>query len=410
MAAATAAAATADAARLVEEAERLGRVALRARGVQGRAIAARLPALLAELQAAADARPALLERLQPARAATLRAMAHYEAHRDAIDGDYEFRERVATTLFGCVVRAEWRPRAVGRRQPVAIKRSHLRGERAREAARMVRDGWPEAGDAYVHAEREEAVADRRILENPLDEVRLLLVEQEHPNGANAHFCGLQDFFIQRVGDDHYILHTVMSWCGGGDAMKWTTQHGVVDSEEKMREREAAARPIVRGVVSALEHLAAIDIAHCDVSPENVLIRVGEGGARLACLCDLGQALRGADRAVPALRNLRGKQAYASTENSRGRGYNAAATDVYSLGVTMFVLLVGRFAYNKVGDFYHERITTGRLRDIAPHLPGAGLLSDEAADLIQRMLLREPDRATLAQVRDHPWLREAPARR
>lgn len=98
-----------------------------------------------------------------------------------------------------------------------------------------------------------------------------------------------------------------------------------------------AAHIIRCVARGLEVLHQAQIFHCDVKPSNILLGV-DGSIVLA---DFGLARRRMDideAAQPG--TIFGTPHYMAPEQVRDPGFADAATDVYSLGATLFHLLAG----------------------------------------------------------------------
>ena len=86
------------------------------------------------------------------------------------------------------------------------------------------------------------------------------------------------------------------------------------------------------LLSALEHMHGLHIAHCDVKPENVLLVSGGGGGSRAAtkLSDFGCARRvGVAGASAAPQGSRG---YAAPEQRAGSCPVASSVDLWGLGV------------------------------------------------------------------------------
>lgn len=94
------------------------------------------------------------------------------------------------------------------------------------------------------------------------------------------------------------------------------------------------------VASALMYLHQNDITHCDVKPENILIRkTGE-----AALADFGSAV---DRTTPMSRRVNQSYSpkYTSPEGLRdAKEAGLPISDIFSLGVTLYRLLTNQFPF------------------------------------------------------------------
>jgi serine/threonine-protein kinase len=149
---------------------------------------------------------------------------------------------------------------------------------------------------------------------------------------------------------------------------------------------ALALYVAEEVASALAYLHALrgddglslGLVHRDVSPANVLLS-RDGAVRLG---DFGIA-RSTLRAEVTQGGVRkGKYAYMSPEQVVG-GAVTAASDRFSLGVTLYEMLTGRRPYD--GESVLEVME--RVREAAP--PPLDALDADVADLLRACLARDP---------------------
>lgn len=107
---------------------------------------------------------------------------------------------------------------------------------------------------------------------------------------------------------------------------------------------AEIAPILRQVASALVTAHQQGIVHRDVKPSNILLTL-DGVAKLS---DFGVARAQADASLTATGLVTGSPAYLAPEVATGRPATAAS-DVWSLGATIFHALAGRAPYATDGD-------------------------------------------------------------
>jgi len=164
-----------------------------------------------------------------------------------------------------------------------------------------------------------------------------------------------------------------------------------------------ARVICRGVASALDHLhSRLGFAHNDVSLENILLT--KTGSPV--LCDFGLA-HPLGRPWDIRRRFSGKLPYKAPEIHLGTiSRSTAEADVFSLGVTLFILLVGIPPFDLPDPRRDQRyayIQQGRLGELL-QLWGKTDLPATVIELMHQMMAHEPQRRiTLREFLAHPWM-------
>jgi serine/threonine protein kinase len=157
--------------------------------------------------------------------------------------------------------------------------------------------------------------------------------------------------------------------------------------------EADAVAYGRQLLSAVAHLHAAGVSHCDVKLENLL--VAEDGVSIV-LTDFGLALRSERVGV-----ARGSPFYVSPEayrfassSNRGEGYDGKKADVWACSVSLMFLLT-----------QHGVGMTARGELVLPPEHLRSHLSTDAMDFLLQALAVNPDRRPSAStLLQHRWLR------
>ena len=174
-------------------------------------------------------------------------------------------------------------------------------------------------------------------------------------------------------------YLVLPFCEQGSSLKLVG---------RMDERQAAK--FLRDVSAALAYLHESEIVHQDIKPDNVL----EDGKGNFLVTDFGIStrIRSTLRRSVGDKKSAGTTAYMGPERFSKNPDPIKASDIWSLGATVFELLKGDVPFGDMG---------GGLQKIGAEVPD--LPGDYSADLkglIERCLSQEPwDRPTATQIRD-----------
>ena len=167
-------------------------------------------------------------------------------------------------------------------------------------------------------------------------------------------------------EDDERFYTVAPYCARGDFFTLVQREG--------RLPEQRARLFLRQMALGLRFVHAMGVAHLDVSLENLLL--SDQNALL--LCDYGAARHldvdcaesgSGEAATPRHRPFRGdrqrrpgKTAYMAPEVFSGLSFDGCAADVWSMGVCLFILLLGvpPFRHPHRSDERFALILAGRI--------------------------------------------------
>ncbi|EAT43570.1 AAEL005010-PA [Aedes aegypti] len=144
----------------------------------------------------------------------------------------------------------------------------------------------------------------------------VLMKIRHPNIIKIHSI------LKR----ERMVFIFMDYAEGGDLLKYINKNGII--------KETQAKRWFAQLVSALQYLHSIDIAHRDLKCENILI--SKKGTVL--LADFGFARVCGEENGTFSNTYCGSAAYAAPEVILGKPYNPMRADVWSLGIILFVML------------------------------------------------------------------------
>jgi serine/threonine-protein kinase len=145
--------------------------------------------------------------------------------------------------------------------------------------------------------------------------------------------------------------------------------------------EKAALRVVLEVAEALAYLASQGVIHRDVKPSNIML----GSSGHVKLIDLGFAAR-PDEAPRSDDTTVGTVEYLSPEQARGGASADMRSDIYSLGVTLFHLVVGRLPFESSDDREVLRMQVMQCLS-SPELKGRGL-SHHLHYFVEKMMAKD----------------------
>ncbi|KAG0268135.1 Protein kinase [Actinomortierella ambigua] len=161
--------------------------------------------------------------------------------------------------------------------------------------------------------------------------------------------------------------------------------------EKTRLSEDEARRFFQQIVCAVEYCHRHKIVHRDLKPENLLldpsmnVKIGDFG--------LSNIMTDGD----FLKTSCGSPNYAAPEVISGKLYAGPEVDVWSCGVILYVMLVGRLPF----DDDYIPLLFKKINGGIYTLPS--FLSPETKYLLTSMLVVDPlKRITIAEIRQNPW--------
>ena len=158
--------------------------------------------------------------------------------------------------------------------------------------------------------------------------------------------------------------------------------------------------------SALAHMHSNNIVHRDIKPQNVLIF--DFGYSL---CDFSVSTK-LQKPDEDLSGEIGTSFFMAPQVANQENYKPKPADMWSLGVTIYVLLYGIYPYNleKVAEQVDPDIRVNNISRIKPlcelEFPESPVVPNEMKEIIAGLLKKNPDeRLTADQLCENEWLKE-----
>ncbi len=179
-----------------------------------------------------------------------------------------------------------------------------------------------------------------------------------------------------VGVAEKFYYFAMEYVDGEPVQRMLAREGPLD--------EKRALDITLQVAQALHHAHRHDMIHRDIKPDNIMVTSGG----VTKLCDLGLAKSlTSDSGVTQAGMAVGTPHYISPEQARGEQSVDIRSDIYSLGATLYHMVVGRTPYSgssaAVVMTKHINDEVPNPRDVRPEI-SMGLVR-----LVEKMMAKDP---------------------
>jgi calcium/calmodulin-dependent protein kinase I len=223
-----------------------------------------------------------------------------------------------------------------------------------------------------------------------DETVLNEVTMMQSQSGSKYVVELLDFYEEK--DNFYL---VMEYCVGGDLFDRVLRF--------THYTESDAHDLTVELLKAVRSIHKAGIAHRDIKPQNVLLLSNDDNV-LIRIADFGYARR--VYTPESLTNRVGTPSYVAPEVLKNLPHDQRV-DIWSLGVVVFVLLVGYppFLEENQTVLFHK-IRNGEwvfYEDDWKHI------SKEAKDFVQSLLVVDPnERWTIDECLRSPWIQQDPS--
>ncbi|XP_078435932.1 serine/threonine-protein kinase SAPK10-like isoform X2 [Wolffia australiana] len=194
------------------------------------------------------------------------------------------------------------------------------------------------------------------------------------------------------------LAIVMEYASGGELFERICKSGRFSEDE--------ARYFFQQLISGVSYCHSMEVCHRDLKLENTLLD-GSFAPRLK-ICDFGYSKSSLLHSQP--KSTVGTPAYIAPEVLLKKEYDGKIADVWSCGVTLYVMLVGAYPFEDPEEPKNFRKTIERILSVQYSIPDCVQISPECLDLIQRIFIGNPaTRITMGEIQSHKWfLKNLPA--
>ncbi|XP_011031063.1 PREDICTED: serine/threonine-protein kinase SAPK2-like [Populus euphratica] len=187
------------------------------------------------------------------------------------------------------------------------------------------------------------------------------------------------------------LAIVMEYAAGGELFERICTNGRFSEDE--------ARFFFQQLISGVSHCHSMQICHRDLKLENTLLD-GSSAPRLK-ICDFGYSKSSVLHSQP--KSTVGAPAYIAPEVLSRKEYDGKIADVWSCGVTLYVMLVGAYPFEDPEDPRNFKKTIHRILSVHYSIPDYVRVSKECKHLLSLIFVANPEkRTTIPEIKRHPW--------
>ncbi|KAK8642765.1 hypothetical protein V6N13_012097 [Hibiscus sabdariffa] len=242
-------------------------------------------------------------------------------------------------------------------------------------AKLVRDKWTKELFAVKFIER-----GRKIDEH---------VQREIMNHRSLKHPNIVRFKEVHLTPTHLAI--VMEYAAGGELFERICNAGRFGEDE--------ARFFFQQLISGVSYCHSMQICHRDLKLENTLLD-GSTAPRVK-ICDFGYSKSSVFHSQP--KSTVGTPAYIAPEVLSKKEYDGKIADVWSCGVTLYVMLVGSYPFEDPVDPKNFRKTIGRILSVHYSIPNYVRVSMDCKHLLSRIFVANPEkRISIPEIKSHPW--------
>ena len=192
--------------------------------------------------------------------------------------------------------------------------------------------------------------------------------------------------LLEVFENEKFVFFVLEYAANNDLLHYLKDKTILEEDE--------ARVIFFQIASGVRYCHKQSIIHRDIKLDNILI-----DEHFHCkLCDFGVSRYMKHNEI--INEQCGTPAYLAPEIVQETGYKNFGADIWSLGVLLYSIVTGHMPFKaNTKDSLNKMILRGEFK-----FPEDVQLSEELVDLIQKMLIVNPDkRITIEEIFKHKWI-------
>ncbi|KAF7063744.1 hypothetical protein CFC21_070238 [Triticum aestivum] len=194
------------------------------------------------------------------------------------------------------------------------------------------------------------------------------------------------------------LAIVMEYASGGELFERICTAGRFSVDE--------ARFFFQQLISGVSYCHSMQVCHRDLKLENTLLD-GSTTPRLK-ICDFDYSKSSVLHSQP--KSTVGTPAYIAPEVLLKKEYDGKIADVWSCGVTLYVMLVGAYPFEDPENPKNFKMTIQKILGVQYSIPDYIHIPMDCRNLLSRIFVANPaTRITIPEIKNHPWfLKNLPA--
>ncbi|XP_004511744.1 serine/threonine-protein kinase SAPK3-like [Cicer arietinum] len=189
------------------------------------------------------------------------------------------------------------------------------------------------------------------------------------------------------------LAIVLEYASGGELYDRICNAGRFSEDE--------ARFFFQQLISGVSYCHSMQICHRDLKLENTLLDLDGRSVPRLKICDFGFSKSALLHSKP--KSAVGTPAYVAPEVFSRKEYDGKMADVWSCGVTLYVMLVGSYPFDDPEDPRNFRKSIANTMSVQYSIPDYVRLSADCKQLLSRIFVADPaKRITIMEIKQHPW--------